>query len=177
MVHSAFFGVKKNNVRLLVRSSSIAAGFFFMFTFFAPFFVHNCFMNCFQEWFLLLYIAFAFFWAALHAWKLKTKLEGGAQLTRNIATPVGVTVGTIVGGQEMRAAPSANPFGTAAALQQDGVVMGRALTEAPAAPSAAEQKPPAGSPVESQTLGAPNRFDPETGLPNRFDPETGARLY
>ena len=67
-------------------------------------------------------------------------MEGGTQLTRNThgiltATPAGVTMGTIMGGQEMRAAPSANQFGSAAALQQDGVVMGRALTEAPAAPT------------------------------------------
>ena len=50
------------------------------------------------------------------------------------------------------------------------VVMGRALTDAPAAPSAAEQKPTAARQLA-------DRFNPETGEPNRFDPETGARLY
>merc|ERR1719353_1492452 len=64
MVHSAFTGVKKNDIRLLTRSSSIGAAFCFVFTFFAFLFIVQCGMPCFREWFLLLYISFAFFWAA-----------------------------------------------------------------------------------------------------------------
>jgi hypothetical protein len=142
MVHSAFMGVKKNDVKLLTRSSSIGSAFCFIFTAFAFLFIVQCGLPCFREWFLLLYIAFAFFWSALHSWKLKGRVEAGAQLTRSVAEPVGVTVGTIVGGQTAAPVGVDGFGGPANVLQQEGVVMGRALTEAGPGPAAADQKPP-----------------------------------
>jgi hypothetical protein len=146
MVHSAFMGVKKNNIKLLVRSSSIGAAFCFIFTFFAFLFITGCGGPCFREWFLLLYIAFAFFWAAVHAWKLKGRVENGATLTRSVAEPVGVTVGTVMGGQDGGAPQAPDPAVAATGFHgsvgsMEGVVMGRALTEAAPPPVAAETKP------------------------------------
>jgi hypothetical protein len=144
MVHAAFIGVKKNDMKLLMRSSYIGSAFCFLFTLFASVFIVMCGGPCFHEWFLLFYIAFAFGWSALHARKLRGRVEAGAQLTRNVTSPVSVTVGTAMA-QEAGAigeAPSQEQFRRTTALQQDGVVMGRPLTEA-AAPVASEAKPPA----------------------------------
>jgi hypothetical protein len=144
MVHAAFIGVKKNDIKLLTRSSYIGSAFCSVFTLAALLFIAMCGAPCFHEWFLLFYVAFAFGWSALHAKKLKGRVEAGAQLTRNVTSPVSVTVGTAmdVEAGRFREAPSEEQFRRATALQQEGVVMGRPLTET-AAPVASEPKPPA----------------------------------
>ena len=93
MLHAAFFGVKKNDAKLLARASSIGSQLGCIFTLLTFLFLVECGVVCRKDWFHGFFIGFAVFWVAAQARKLKGWLETGAMLTRMPAVPDGVAIG------------------------------------------------------------------------------------
>merc|ERR1719389_1139473 len=121
MVHGALIGVKKNDATLLQRASVIGTVFCTLFSTISLWVILTCGLRCFRFWWVTLYDAGACFWAALHAWKLKGRVERGEKLLRPSS--------------EIPQVAEGQAEGMPAPIGMDGVVMGRALTEAPDVPT------------------------------------------
>jgi hypothetical protein len=175
MVHGSFFGVKRNDGALLGRAALIGTLFFVAFFTIALSFILGGGFQYYRQAIFALYVAFAFFWLASHARKLRYKVLEGAKLTRLVTEPSQVQVGTIGG---MSGTSALGAMDAPRPMGMEGVVMGRAvLTPAPALARAEEQKPGAAS-ASPAAAGWGQKFDTESGQPiPKFDPQTGAQNW
>jgi hypothetical protein len=182
MVHGSFFGVKRNDGALLGRAALIGTLFFVAFFTIALSFIFGGGFQYYRQAIFALYVAFAFYWLASHARKLRNKVLEGAKLTRLVTEPSQVQVGTIGGMSGSSALGAVYMDSAPRPMGMEGVVMGRAIaTPAPApapAPVRAEEQKPGAASASPAAAGWGQKFDTESGQPiPKFDPQTGAQNW